>query len=195
MRPVVAVAFIVTVASGSAVAALVQREQLFPNTKKNGRATVEYKNDGFAVVANYDYSQRNHNTPWLLIDVAAASERRFTIHRNHFRLVTPEGRELKVASQEALIADSSRVRFVVQNAQIWRRHLAEYFSQRGHQEQLSFYSFPGEGIVHNEAIVDNDRVTLGELFFKIPEGRWQDGTYRLVIDHERMKAALPITLQ
>ena len=100
-----------------------------------------------------------------------------------------------MASQEALIADSSRVRFVVQNAQIWRRHLAEYFSQRGQQEHLSFYSFPGEGIVHNEAIVDNDRVTLGELFFKIPEGRWQDGTYRLVIDHERMKAALPITLQ
>ena len=191
----IVVVIIATIALGSAAAsAVVQQERLFPNTKKNGRATVEYRNEGFKVVANYDYSQRNHATPWLLIDIAVASERRLVLHRDHIRLVTGAGQELRVAAQQALIADSARLRVVVQNATIFRRQLDSYFSQRS-PEPLKFYSFPGDGIVHNEAIVDNDHVTMGELFFKTPEGRWPDGTYRLVIDHENAKAELPITLQ
>jgi hypothetical protein len=48
---------------------------------------------------------------------------------------------------------------------------------------------------YDEAIVDNDHMTQGPLYFRSPEGRWPAGTYRLTIDHERAKAALPVTLQ
>jgi hypothetical protein len=82
----------------------------------------------------------------------------------------------------------------VQNAKVLRHSLESYFTQR-QIERLRFYSFPGVGIAFDEAIMDNDRVTTGELFFKSPEGSWQDGTYRLVLDHERAKAAVPIALQ
>jgi hypothetical protein len=196
MRRSMALALIVTLTFAGVVAsAVVQQQPPFPNTKKNGQATVEFRNDGFYVVANYDYSQRNHDMPWLLIDIAAASEHRLTLHRKNIKLVTPGGRELPIASQEALLADPARITSLQQNAKIFRRQLDTYFSQRGHVEQLRFYSFPVGRVAFDEAIVDNDRVTTGELFFKTPEERWQEGTYRLVIDHEKAKAALPISLQ
>lgn len=47
----------------------------------------------------------------------------------------------------------------------------------------------------DEAIVDNGHMTQGPLYFRPPEGDWPAGTYRLTIDHEREKAALPVTLK
>ncbi|HLG55554.1 MAG TPA: hypothetical protein VI485_09495 [Vicinamibacterales bacterium] len=190
-----ALAVLLTLTLCGAVASAVAQQSLFPNTKKNGRATVEFRNDGFKVVANYDYSQRNHDTPWLLIDIAAASERRFTLHKKQITLVTPAGTVLPVAPQEALIADAAGITSLMQNSKIWRRPLAEYFSQRSRIEPLRFYAFPFGGVAFDEAVVDNDRVALGELFFRTLEEKWKEGTYRLVVDHEKAKAALPISLQ
>jgi len=191
MAAVLAVGTLSTIVS---VAATQQKEWSFPNTKSIGRATVEY-NDGFHAVANYDYSQRAHNTPWLLIDLAAASTRRFVLHRDHIRLLTPDGRELKMATHKAILDDRPGINLVLQNAQIWRRGLESYFNQRGVNEWIRFHNRPEQGVVSDEAIVDNDRVTIGELFFKSPEGRWQTGTYRLTIENDVAKAALPIVLQ
>jgi hypothetical protein len=179
---------------GTAVLAA-QKEQLFPHTKKQGRATSEYRHEGFHVVVNYDYSQRNHKTPWLLIDVAAASTNRFVLHRDNFSIVTPEGRTVKLATQENLTADAPGLTSLAQNSKIHRQNLDGYFSQRSAREQIRFFSFPFERTISNEAIVDNDRVTTGALLFKSPEGSWQEGTYKLAIDNEKGQAALPIALQ
>ena len=48
---------------------------------------------------------------------------------------------------------------------------------------------------YDEAYVDNDHVTQGPLYFRSPERGWPAGTYRLAIDNERAKAALPVTLK
>jgi hypothetical protein len=175
-------------------AAGAQKEQSFPHAKKNGRATVEYRHEGLTVVVNYDFSQNDHKGFWLLIDVAMASTKRFVLHRDNFTLVTPEGRTVKLATQEALIADSAGITSLLQNSKPQRRQLDSYFNQRDTREHMNFYSIPGVRTVSNEAIVDNDRVTIGELLFRSPEGRWQEGTHRLAIDNEKGKAALPITL-
>ena len=154
------VAAILVLAALGAGTTSAQKEQLFPHIKKHGRATVEYKHQGFTVVANYDYSQRNHGAPWLLIDVAAGSMTRFVIHRDNFTLVTPDERTLKLASQEDLIADSAGMTLLLQNAKIHRHNLDSYFPQRNAHDVLKFYSFPGLRSVSHEAVVDNDRVTL-----------------------------------
>jgi hypothetical protein len=172
-----------------------QKEQLFPHTKKNGRAEVEYRHEGLTFVANYNYSQQNHRMPWLLIDVALGSNTRFVLHRDNFSIVTPEGRTVKLATQEAVAADGAGLTSLVQNSKIHRRNLDGYFAQRSARELIRFFSFPFERTTSNEAIVDNDRVTSGALLFKSPEGSWQEGTYRLAIDNEKAKAALPIALQ
>jgi hypothetical protein len=172
-----------------------QVEQSFPHTKKQGRSEVEYRHEGLTFVANYDYSQRNHRGPWLLIDVALGSNTRFVLHRDHFTLGTPDGRTVKLATQEQVTADGPGLTSLIQNAKIYRQNLDGYFPQRNVREPIGFYSIPFVRTVSNEAIVDNDRVTAGPLLFKSPTGSWDSGTYRLALENERAQAALPIALQ
>ena len=38
-------------------------------------------------------------------------------------------------------------------------------------------------------------VATGDLLFKSPDGKWPAGTYNLVLNHDKARAELPITLQ
>ena len=175
-----------------------QKEFSFPNTRSYGRATIQYRNQGVQVLVNYDYSQRNHNTKWLLIDLAIASRQRFVLHQDDIKLLTPKGRELGVAPQEAIIADSAGVTKLLQNAKVNRQPLLSYFSQRGGGpvETIRFQTFPiGGGTVSPEVTVDDNHVSSGAMLFVTPEGRWDAGTYRLEITNEVAKAGLPIKLE
>ncbi len=73
---------------------------------------------------------------------------------------------------------------------MWKRQLNVYLSPLAPREAL-----PGEGIVADTALLDKDRVTMGEVFFEMPLGAWERGTYALVIDHPYARASLPITLE
>lgn len=179
----------------AAVSAGAQLAPSFPHTNKNGRATVVYQHEGQTFVANYDYSQRNHDAPWLLIDVALGSSTRFVLHRNDFRLVTPAGQAIRLASQQAGESDPNGINKLLQNARIHRRELDGYFPQRNTQETIHFVSLPFARSISDEAVVDNDRVTSGPLLFRSLDGGWPEGTYSLTLDNPRMKAALPIALQ
>ena len=44
-------------------------------------------------------------------------------------------------------------------------------------------------------IVDEGRVAWGDLFFVLPTGLRDPGTYGLVIQHEDIRAALPMKLE
>src|SRR5688572_21920665 len=104
----------------AAVGTSAQVGQSFPHTNKYGRATIEYRNQGLGVVANYDYSQRNHHQPWLLIDVALGSADRFVLHRTNFRLVTPDDQTIPLASQQQGRDDMENINLLIQNAKIHR---------------------------------------------------------------------------
>jgi hypothetical protein len=174
------------------------KEFSFPNTRSYGRATMQYRGQGVQVLVNYDYSQRNHNTKWLLIDMAIASRQRFVLKKEHIRLLTPSGREIGVAPQEAVIADSAGLTKLLQNASVQRRPLLSYFTQRsgGPVEAIRFQTLPvGGGTVSPEVTVDDDHVSNGAVLFATPEGSWNAGTYRLEINNEVAKAGLPINLE
>ena len=190
-----AIAILVLASVAAGATATAQKEQSFPHTKKSGRATSEYRHQGFHVVINYDYSQRNHRGNWLLVDIAMASTNRFVLHRDNISISTPDGRTVKLATQENVTADGPGLTSLTQNSKIHRQNLDGYFSQRSARENLLFFTFPFERTISSEAIVDNDRVTTGALLFKSPEGRWPEGTYRLAIENEKASAALPIALQ
>jgi hypothetical protein len=193
-RSRVAPIVVLIVGAGVAVAGW-QKDKLFPHTKPGGKATIEYVYEGLRVVANYDYSQRNHDTTWLLIDVALASKTRFVLHRDDFRLVTPEGQTVRLATQEQGRDDISAINSLIQNARIHRRNLTSFFSQQRGVEELFFYSFPFARSISSEGIVDDYHVTAGALLFQSPVGTWREGTYKLVLDNEHAKATLPINLQ
>lgn len=169
--------------------------QAFPYTTKYGRATIAYRHQGLVVVANYDYSQKNHSGPWLLIDVALGSAQRFVLHRTHFKLITPDGRTIPLASQQLGAADMENINLLIQNAKIHRQNLDSYFPQRNRHEPFNFFSLPFARSISDEAIVDNDRVAQGPLLFRSPDGSWKEGTLRLVLMNDKANAELPITLQ
>ena len=181
------------VASGFVAAQ--SKEWSFPRTRSYGRATTEY-NGKVHVVINYDYSQRKHGAKWLLVDIAMSSVQRFVLHKGDLKLLTPNGRELSVAPQQALNDDAKGITSVLQNASIWRRPLETYFSQRQMIERIRFHvAPPGSGTASDEAVVDNDYVTMGAIFFRTPEGTYEPGTYRLEINTPVDKPALPLKLE
>ncbi len=178
------------------IRAVAQEPRSFPHTKPRGRATIEYRDDVIQVVASYDYSQRNHALRWVLIDLALwTTSRRMILERDNLTLQTPSGSRMMLAAQRRFLEDSSQVAYVRQNAAIWRRQLNTYLSPSARLERLQFLALPGEGLAVDTALLDNDRVTIGEVFFEMPSGEWETGTYALVLNHPLAHARLPVTLE
>ncbi len=190
-------ALIVSFVVSGGIGAAQKKEWSFPRTRSYGRATTEY-NGVVHVVINYDYSQRKHGSKWLLVDIAMSSKKRFILHKGDIKVLTPGGRELGVAPQQALNDDAKGITSVLQNASIWRRPLEHYFSQRQMLEPIRFQvAPPGAGTVSDEAVVDDDYVAIGAVFFRTPEGTWDPGTYRLEVNNpvDKTAAAVPIKLE
>ena len=113
-----------------------------PDTKDRGRAAIEFEDDEIHLVAAYYYSQRNHDSRWLLIEAAVSTEDRMTIHRDSIRLVTPDGVEVTLAGQKPFSQDIQRIRLVMQNASTTRHGILSYFKRRGQNEESGSSSSP-----------------------------------------------------
>ena len=188
---------VVLIAAGATLAAA-QRpsdDNAFPHTKPNGRATVEYQDERVQAVAIYDYSQRNHDSDWLLVQVGVALRERGAVKRDSFSVVMPGGRMVPLATQEQFLADSQKITKLRQNARIFQRDVISYFPKSADGEGLRWFALPGEGTVRNPAIIPSEHgVVIGDLYFKSPTLRWDAGTYRLVFDNEKGHAELPVRL-
>lgn len=93
-----------------------QEDDDFPNTTERGRAAIEYQDDDIHAVAAYYYSQRSHDSAWLLVEVAVSTTRTLVFDRENIRLVTPEGGEVRLAEQRRFAEDSRRTETLVRNA-------------------------------------------------------------------------------
>ena len=188
---------VVLLVAGATLAAAPQaNDNAFPHTKPNGRATVEYKDEKVQAVAIYDYSQRNHDGAWLLVQIGVALRERGAVKRDSFSVVMPGGRSVPLATQEQFLADSPQITKLRQNARIFHRDVISYFPKSADGEFIRWFALPGEGTVRDPAIVPSEHgVVIGELFFKSPTLRWDDGTYRLVFDNDKGHAELPIRLE
>jgi len=164
-----------------------------PHITMHGQANVEYRDDRVKCVAAYDYSQRYHDGQWLLIDFAIKTADRFLIQRRDFKIVTPEKREIAMASQQQYLDDARQITSLQQNARIWKRPLDVYFTDPP-LEPFRFFALPGQGTVVDEIVVGEYGASSVSLYFTTPGDHWEKGTYRLVIDG-RARAAMPIELR
>jgi hypothetical protein len=60
---------------------------------------------------------------------------------------------------------------------------------------MNLFTLPFGPVVHDDFVVDAHRVAVGPLFFESPTGAWEDGTYALIVRHEKGTAQLPIHLE
>jgi hypothetical protein len=185
-------------ASGLALSAA-QRpgdDNAFPRTKFHGRATVEYEDEQVKAVAIYDYSQRNHKQAWLLVQFGVALYERAAVRRESFHLIMPGGRSVPLATQEQFLADAARIRQFRQNAGIFHRDLVNYFPKSAVGDVMRWVALPGDGLIREPVVIPAEQdVAIGDLYFKSPTLRWESGTHRLVFDHEKGHAELPIRLE
>jgi hypothetical protein len=150
----------------------------------------------YHAVAIYDYSQRNHDSDWLLVQVGVALRERGAVKRDSFSVVMPGGRVVPLATQEQFLADSAKITKLRQNASIFRRDVISYFPKSADGEFIRWFALPGDGTVRDPAIVPSEHgVIIGELYFKSPTLRWDAGTYRFVFDNDKGHAELPIRLE
>ena len=172
-----------------------QKEFSSATNKKLGQAAVQFKDKAAHVVAAYYYSQRNHDSRWIVIQSALSTTKESIIHREDIVLRTPQGRDIPLATQTRVGEEVVKVEQLLQNANVQSHNVTAYFPQQDRFEDMQMFRLPFGPVVHNEFIVDRDRVAVGSLFFESPTGAWEKGTYTLVVKHKNGTAELPIILE
>jgi hypothetical protein len=172
-------------------------DNAFPRTKAYGRATVQYEDKQIQAVAIYDYSQRQHNQPWLLVQFGVALSQRTEVRRDSFHIITPDQQKVPLATQQQFLADGARIQQFRQNARIFYRELTGFFPRSGDRVfGMRWVSLPEDGIIRELAVIPAEYdLLLGDLYFKSPTLKWESGTHRLVFDHPKGHAELPIRLE
>ena len=170
-------------------------QEVSSSVKKRGKAVVEYRDKAIKVVAAYNYSQRNHDSRWLYIQSGLTTHDENIIRRDAIALRTPQGQTIPLASQRQVGDDTKKIEQLLQNAKTVSHDIPSYFTSTSRTEDMQLFRLPFGRVVHDEFIVDRDRLAVGPLFFESPQGLWADGTYTLVIRHEQGVAELPITLE
>jgi hypothetical protein len=171
------------------------QEEFSSANRQRGRAAVEYNDADIHIVAAYYYSQRNHDSRWLMIETGVSTSDVGTIDRGAITLRTPQGREIPLATQRRVGEDVVRIAQLLQNATVVSHNVASYFTQRDRIESMNLFTLPFGPVVHDDFVVDAHRVAVGPLFFEAPTGAWEDGTYALIVRHEKGTAQLPIRLE
>jgi hypothetical protein len=174
---------------------LVGQQEFSSANKKRGKAVVEYRDKTAHVVAAYNYSQRNHDSRWIVIQAAMSTSKGSTIRRSDIALRTPAGREIPLATQTRIGEDVRKVEQLLQNASVQAHDVVAYFNQRDRPEDMQLFRLPFGPVVHNEFITDRDHVATGPLFFESPTGAWERGTYALIVRHENGNVEMPINLE
>ncbi len=174
----------------------VAAQEDFSSANRNvGRAAVEYRDGDAHIVAAYYYSQRNHDSRWLMIEAGISTDDSIVIERSAIALRTPQGREIPLATQKRVGEDVARIEQLLQNATVLSHNVTSYFPQRDRTESMRLFTLPFGPVVSDSFVVDRHRVAVGPLFFESPTGAWEKGTYALIVRHSKGAAELPIHLE
>jgi hypothetical protein len=166
-----------------------------PANRTLGKAAVEYRDADAQIVAAYYYSQRNHESRWLMVEAGLSTDESNTIERSAIALRTPQGREIPLATQRRIGEDVTKIEQLLQNASTVSHDVPSYFAQRDRIEAMRFFRLPFGSVVHDSVVVDRHHVAVGPLFFESPTGAWERGTYALIVRHSKGTAELPIHLE
>src|SRR5262245_1927245 len=189
---------VLVVASGSLVAQSPTRAvpKEFGHVRTLGRALSEFNDDRIQVAAAYYYSQANHDSRWLLIELGALGQRVTTLKRDQIELITPTGRIVRLATQARWSEDSEHNTLLLQQATTSRHQVESYFKPANGRTGLRFFTRPpAAGTVVDLIHLAPNELVLGDLLFESPTRFWDKGTYALVVRYDGAEAVLPIELR
>jgi hypothetical protein len=166
------------------------------HVKQLGAALSEYNDGNVHAVAAYYYSQRNHDSAWVLVELGFNSQRAVQINRDRIELATPSGDVVPLSGHRRWALDATRATRLLQQVRPTRHQVRSYFKEIADITRLRFFIRPDDrGTIVDAMDSTSDQVLLGDLFFESPTGAWERGRYVLAIGHARGVAQLPIELR
>jgi hypothetical protein len=187
-------------ATGTGQAQLTRRpapgRQDLPHVKVLGAALSVFDDRVVRVVAAYYYAQRNHDTPWILLEFGVRAQRALRLERDRIEIETPSGDIVPLSGQRRWGADGRRAQQLLQQITPTRHQVRPYFGSSTQVNRLRFFSRPEDGytVVDAEEVVW-EPILIGDLLFESPTGAWEPGRHVLAVGHEYGVARLPIDLR
>ena len=167
----------------------------FPDTGLGEPYLVVYDDGDFLASASYRYSQRNHDSAWLVAHLVLGSPERITIRREDIVLVRPDGLEVPPATQRERRRDLEGVRRLLNERTNWPetvrfalprdRFSLGYRFEFGVDEsvrRLNPLGGPDLGRIPDRVVRIEARGAIsGNVFFVSPDGSWEADVHALVV--------------
>ena len=159
------------------------------------RYAVAYEGPEIEAAVRFRQAQRDIGEQWLILMVQMVGSTKSgvsTIDRSAFTLISPDGKRLRLVTQnefrEVYGLLHTRVRRAVDGAPPFR-------SYKGNIRRCTrwFLAKPGGGFAVDELYVSNFEECSGPLVFNVPNGI-QPGRWRLIVDLEESRADIPFEL-
>ncbi len=175
----------------------------FPDTGLGEPYLVMYDDGDFLASASYRYSQRHHDSPWLVVTLRIARSERvwrnLGIRREDIALIRPDGIEVPPATQRERRGDREGLQQLLNERANWPETLR--FDFPGERTRGGYYflqrdlRFEDPGVRRSETRVAG-RSAGNDVFFVSPDGSWEAGVYALVVtvDDDRL-IKLPVWLR
>lgn len=171
----------------------------FPDARFGEPHLVVY-DDGFVLASvAYRYSQRHHDSRWLVVTLGLAASEALEIPREAIVLVRPDGVETRPATERDRDRDIEGVRRLLDERADWPETLRFTFPRSRIDRGFHRFDF---GVEESDRIPD--RVleiearggVRGDVFFVSPDRIWPAGVHALIVavDDERI-VRLPVLLR
>ena len=166
----------------------------FPDAGSGEPYLVMYDDGDFLASASYRYSQRNHDSPWLVVTLRIARSdrvwRNLEIRREDIVLVRPDGVEVPPATQREGRRDNEGLQRLLNERVHWRETVRFAFPRERTRGGYYFLQRALQFARNDMFISPND------VFFVSPDESWEADVYALVvtIDDERL-IKLPVWLR
>ncbi len=171
----------------------------FPDARFGEPHLVVYDDGVVLASASYRYSQRRHDSPWLVIALDLAASEALTIRREDIVLVRPDGIEAPPATERERGRDLEGVRRILNERADWPDTLSFAFPRSRIDRGFHRFDFgAGESnrVPDRVLQIEARSGVRGDVFFVSPDGSWNAGVHALVvtIGHDRV-VTLPILLR
>ncbi len=197
---------VIALASGTAAPAQPFRlnQVDFPNVRfpdaRFGEPHLVVYDDGVVLAsASYRYSQRHHDSPWLVVTLGLAASEALTIRREDIVLVRPDGIAAPPATERERDRDIAGVRRLLAERARWPDSLSFAFPRSRIDRGFRRFDFGVDGadrIPDRVLRLEARGGVRGEVFFVSPDGSWGSGVHALVVTlGEGRIVRLPVMLQ
>ena len=171
----------------------------FPDARFGEPHLVVYDDGVVLASAEYRYSQRHHDSPWLVVTLGLAAAEAITIRREDIALVRPDGIAVAPATGRERDRDIDGVRRLLDERANWPGSLSFAFPRSRIDRGFHRFEFGVDGSDRTPDSVLRIEArggVRGDVFFVSPDRSWPAGVHALVVTvGEARIVRLPVLLR